>query len=125
MNAEQDLFAAFVVPAKRARYIELLGSKRGRETVRRALDHFTDLDPRFCRRVHGSDADPADVLAELRKLGAPTRCHVISVNAELDGRDMPLSEALGLALGRGQGTFLSCVSGALGPNDRYICHRDR
>ncbi|HKE24996.1 MAG TPA: hypothetical protein VKB88_21695 [Bryobacteraceae bacterium] len=131
MNAEQALFAAFVIPAKRERYVELLGTKRGRERVRGALDHFTDLDPRFCRKVPGQDANPVVVLDALRKLGAPPQCHVISVHGELDGCDMPLSVALQIAIGKGQGTFISCITGVLGyfegeePDERYICQRER
>jgi len=131
MNAEQGLFAAFVIPAKRQRYVELLGTKRGRERVRGALDHFNDLDPCFCRKIVGQDAKPAAVLDALRKLGAPLQCHVISVHGELDGRDMPLSDALQIAIGSGQGTFISCITGVLAyfegeePDERYICQRDR
>ena len=125
------LFAAFVIPAMRERYVELLSTKRGRERVRGTLDHFDDLGPRFCRDVAGQEAKPTAVLDALRKLGAPPQCHVISVNAELDGRDMPLSDALQIAIGRGQGTFISCIDGVLGyfegeePNERYICRRER
>jgi hypothetical protein len=131
MNEEQVLFAAFVVPTKRERYVELLGTKRGREKVRSALDHFHDLDPRFCKKLHGGDAKAAAVLHALRKLGAPPQCHVISVSPDLDGRDMPLSDALAITIGCGCGTFISCIGGALGyfegegPNERYICLRDR
>ena len=107
MNAEQALFAAFVIPAKRERYVELLGTKRGRERVRGALDHFNDLDSRFCRKIPSQDTNPAAVLDALRKLGAPPQCHVMSVHGELDGRDMPLSDALQIAIGKGQGTFIS------------------
>jgi hypothetical protein len=109
----------------------MLGSKRGRERVRRALDHFNDLDPRFCRRIHGADSKPPAILLALRKLGAPLECHVISVSDDLDGRDMPLVEALETSIGRGQGKLISCVGGALGyfegegPDERYICHRGR
>ena len=44
---------------------------------------------------------------------------------------MPLFDALEVAIGGGQGTFISCISGVLGhfegeePNERYICRRDR
>lgn len=131
MNAEQALFAAFVVPSKRERYIEMLGTNRQREKVRRALDHFKYLDPRFCRRLAGRKRNPTEVLNALRQLGAPPDCHVISVNRDLDGRDMPLSDALQTAIGGGQGTFISCINGALGyfegeePGDRYICYRNQ
>ena len=56
---------------------------------------------------------------------------VISVNRELDGSDMPLCDALEIAVGKGQGKFLSCIGGAPGylegeaPNERYIRRRNR
>jgi hypothetical protein len=53
---------------------------------------------------------PAAVLDALRKLGAPPQCHVISVHGELDGRDVPLSDALEIVIGRRQGTFISCIA---------------
>ena|SRR5579859_4334512 len=131
MNEEQVLFATFVIPTKRARYVELLGTRRGREKVRRALDHFNDLDPRFCRKLHGRDANRAAVLHALQKLGAPHQCRIISVNADVDGCEMPLADALEITIGGGCGTFISCIGGTLGyfegegPNERYICLRDR
>jgi hypothetical protein len=52
MLPEKALFEAFVVPAKRQRYSELLDTKRGREKIRFALDHFKDLDLRFCHKLN-------------------------------------------------------------------------
>jgi hypothetical protein len=43
---------------------------------------------------------------------------------------MPLYDALEIAIGRGQGTFISCITGVLGyfegeeADERYICQRD-
>jgi hypothetical protein len=129
MHVEEALFRAFVVPAKIQRYADLLATKRGRTKVVSGLDHFSDLDPRFCRKITDS-GDRGAILHRLHELGAPSLCHVISSNAELDGRDMPLRDALALAVGSGFGTFISCVPGQLGyfegegPSDRYICHRE-
>ena len=53
----------------------------------------------------------------------------MSSDIELDGREMGLTQALADVIGRGQGTFISCVQGKLAyfeteePNERYICHR--
>ena len=131
MEKEEELFQAFVVPRKRQHYVELLNTKRGREKIRLALDHFGDLDPRFCRRVTHAEHNPADILRLLKSLGAPSTCHLMSVDGQLDGREMVLSEALSEVIGRGQGTFISCVPGRLAyfegeeANARYICHRQR
>lgn len=59
-------------------------------------------------------------------LGAPSLCNVISVDSELDGCEMDLSDALTKIVGRGQGTFVCCVPGELAyfegeeHNERYI-----
>lgn len=128
---EKALFEAFAVPRKRQRYVELLNSKAGREKIRHTLDHFTDLDPRFCQRVKTAEQNPAGILRLLKDLGAPATCYLISNNAEFDGREMGLPEALTAVIGNGWGTFVCCVPGVLayfedeGPAERYVCHRKR
>ena len=47
MDAEQVLFSALASRAKRMR-----------DKVREALDHFSDLDPRFCRKVSPGQDSP-------------------------------------------------------------------
>ncbi len=130
MHPEKALFQAFAVPSKRHRYNELLDTKRGRDKICFSLDHFKDLDPRFCKKVQPAEHNPADILQILRSLGAPSVCYVMSSDSELDGREMGLSDALTNVVGRGQGTFISCVPGKLAyfegeePHERYICHRE-
>ena len=131
MQADQSFLHAFVVPAKRQRYIELLASKRGRERILSTLDHFRDLDPRFCHRVPPSQHSHGGLLQILIGLGAPSACHVMSSDSNLDDREMGLSEALAEVIGRGMGTFISCLPGKLAyfegeeRNERYICHREK
>ena len=126
MHPEKALFEAFIVPAKRRRYIELLDARGGREKILCSLDHFKYLDLRFCRKVNAADA-----LRVLKSFGAPAICHVISSNSELDGREMDLAEALTEIIGRDFGAFISCIPGKLAyfeseePGDRYICYRER
>ena len=67
-DREKALFQAFAAPPKRQRYIELLNSKAGREKIRRALDHFNDLDPRFCFRVKPAEQNHGDILRLLKNL---------------------------------------------------------
>ena len=70
-HREEELFRAFALPAKRERYVELLQTKRGRDKIRIALDHFDDLDSRFCKQVPASEQTPARILKMLRGLGRP------------------------------------------------------
>ena len=79
-------------------------------------------NPRFCQKVKSSDA-----LQLLKELGAPDRCHVMSSDSDLDGREMDLSDAINEI--RGCGAIASCLPGVLAyfegesPHEQYICHR--
>jgi hypothetical protein len=129
MGPEVALFQAFVLPAKRQRYVELVATKRGREKILSSLDHFKDLDPRVCRKLNSGEQSTAAILQVLESLGAPSTCHVMSPDGELDGQDLDLQLALSKVVGGGQGTFISCLPGELAyfeseePRDRYLCHR--
>lgn len=131
MSQEKAFFDSFVVPAKRQRYGELLDKKRGREKIRLSLDHFKDLDSRFCRKVPVGAQTPDGIFKVLKGLGAPLVCWVMSSDDKLDNREMDLQEALQEIVGRGMGTALSCIPGVLGYfeseeiGERYVCHRER
>ena len=129
VNHETELFEAFAVSAKRKRYVELLATQRGRDKIRRSLDHFHDLDPLRCKQMVASEQTVTGVLKILRKFGAPSSCHLMSSSTLLDGRVMDLSDALPVVIGGGMGTFVSCIPGRLAyfegedPGRRFICQR--
>ncbi len=50
----------------------------------------------------------------LRGRGALSTCYVLAANGDLDGREMPLGEALDAIIGMGNGAFVSCIPGRLG-----------
>lgn len=127
MNAHERGFLAFLAEPTRRRMETLLGlGEKRRRDVREMLDHKLRLDPLFCRRLSGSDAAPAAVAAMLRRHGAPSACRLIAADAALDGREMPLDEALEAVAGSGSGAFLSCLPGRLGfyeyedPDSSYL-----
>ena len=106
---EEATVRAFVVPAKRDRLMALLGARKRRRDGLDALNHFADWDARWVRHL-----DPvADILACLRKAGAPSECHLISNATELDGRDVPLDEALDACESSSFASVLCCVPGQL------------
>jgi hypothetical protein len=113
MSEKIKLFRAFSNPSKHERYEELLRSPEGRTKVLTDLDHFGDLDLRFCKKLQGSEHSQSRICDLLRSLGAPPTCYVISSNSEVDGREFQLDEALNLVVGRGCGTFVCCIPGAL------------
>lgn len=78
------------------------------------LRHAVRLDPRSRQHLTGSDTFSRPVETILRGLGAPPTCYVIAANSDLDGREMPLAEALDAIIGMGDGAFVSCIPGRLG-----------
>ena len=129
MDHEAALINAFVLPAKRARFLDLLASKRGRNKFLENLDHFRDLDPRYLIDIAPADQRAERIFSLLAERGAPSQCHVISSNRSLDGLDVPLANALAKIVGFGEGTLVSCTPGRLGyfegesQGDRFILER--
>ena len=115
MNDHERGFLAFLAEPTKRRMETLLelGQKRRRD-VWELLHHSVRLDPRFCQHLTGSEAFSGPVEAMLRKQGAPYNCYILAANGELDGREMPLGEALEQIIGRGDGAFVSCLPGRLG-----------
>lgn len=107
--AEEPTLRAFVIAAKRDRLVSLFGSTKRRRQACDTLNHFDGWDERFAQRLDSA----ADVLAVLRKAGAPSECHVISNSSEFDGRDMPLNEAVSACEGYPFASVLCCIPGQL------------
>jgi hypothetical protein len=107
---EEAIVEAFIAPNQRARWLSSLGSAKRRRKFLDRLNHCDDLDPRYARPV----ASNVDVVALLRSNGAPATCCVVSDVASIDGREMPLDEAVAAAELGGWGTIISCIPGRLG-----------
>jgi hypothetical protein len=127
-NEHEIGLARFVLPAKRARYEQLLSNPKRRVEVIRELAHFGPLDGRYVFEVP-ADWTAEDILKCLLERGAPKECHVMSELPDLDGRLRPLEMVIREAFGSGYGTFLSSIPGALGfletedPGARFLLHR--
>jgi len=106
---EEATLRAFVALSKRDRLLTLLGSPKRRRKALEALNHFDDWDERFAQPVKSS----ADILALLRQAGAPAECHVISDDDELDGRSMPLDDAVRACEEFDFASILCCIPGKL------------
>jgi hypothetical protein len=128
---EAAFIRAFIIPTKRDRLVELLGKPKRRRDVLRTLYHFADLDPRFISRIPAAEDSVEGIEALLRSRGAPDLCYAISTDSDLDGKTVPLREALTRIRGLGHGTLLSCVHGSLGYFEgedigaRYVLERSR
>jgi len=118
--------ARFLVGEWRARFRESLAPAKRRDTSRSQLPHLSHLDPRFTTPVSAQSA--AELAAQLREKGAEEDCYLLSEDPELDGRVLPLDEALALIVGSDSQhtTFVSCMPAKLAyfheedPAHRYL-----
>lgn len=108
-SLEEALVDAFIVPAKRERYKGFLANRKRRGKLLDGLNHCSDFDPRYATEIPSK----TDVFALLRSRGAPESCHVISDVKELDGKTMPLQEAIDETEAHMWGTLIGCVPGRL------------
>jgi hypothetical protein len=106
---EEATIRAFVTPSRRTRWLESLASAKRRGRFLDRLNHCRDIDERYVTPLPSN----ADVLAILKSHGAPTTCYVVSADASLDARELPLAEALADAQSGGWGTLISCIPGRL------------
>ena len=113
VQAHEEALVEFVDPYFRRRFRASLAEPRLRRKLTRRFGHFDDLDGRYATRLKPR-ASASEVELLLRQKGAPRMCYVVSEHTELDGQWLTLSEALGLIVASGIGTFLSCQPGHLG-----------
>jgi hypothetical protein len=126
---EVQLVRTFIVPTKRERYAGFLASPKLRPKFLGALYEFHDFDPASVVDLAGPTDSARGVIAELRRLGAPEDCYVISNNDDLDGATKPLVEVIERVFAVVDGTLICCVPGRLAyfegeaPKNRFILHR--
>jgi len=123
MDHEEAFASVFVVPEKRARYLEFLRKPKRRAEILNRFCHFFDFVPELATPVDRG----SDLAALLRKRGAGSTAHVIGGRSELDGKDMPLEDAIDGAMADPAGVVISCVPGRLAlymqefpPGDTFI-----
>jgi hypothetical protein len=111
---EEAVIKAFIVKPKQERMTSLLANPKRRAAVLNKMDHFGDLDLRSAHSFASALHDPSSIEQLLRSKGAPPTCYAISENSSIDGRFLPLIEALTAVRSFGFGTLLSCIPGKLG-----------
>jgi hypothetical protein len=124
MNHEEELIKAFFVPTKRERYLEIAANPKKRKKFLLERSRFKALNPRYCFAVPKVEHTVEQIAAFLTRKGAPPSCWVTSENSDIDGKEMPLRQALKEVIGYPMGTFISCVPGQLAyfedEDDRWI-----
>ena len=106
---EKQIIRTFFLAATQPWYIRKLANERRRQTALNALDHLRDLDPRYITRL----SNKTSALDALRSRGAPDSCYVLSDLSELDGKEMPLADAIDAVESDGCGSIVGCIPGRL------------
>jgi hypothetical protein len=110
MNSyEQITIGAFIARDRRVRWLDALASPTRRSKFLDRLNHCRDFDERYATALDSN----VDVVAILRALGAPETCYVISDSPDLDGRELPISQAVMEVEQHGWGTLVCCLPGRL------------
>lgn len=124
---EAAFVSSFVLPEKRARYLEFLARPKHRHKFLERLNHLLELIPEHATPIKSPVTSELERL--LRARGAGAMAHVIADSTELDGLDLPLFEAIDGSLSDQFGSIVSCIPGRLAfykpeaPGDASILER--
>lgn len=78
----------------------MLSDQKRRAKVLATMSRFDFLDPKWivATELHSTELHTrAEIVRALRLAGAPDECHIISEDSTIDGRDLPLGEAVDAA----------------------------
>jgi hypothetical protein len=105
MDLEIAVLKYFFIKQKRKRYIEFIKGEKRRKEFTNSLAHCIDL--KFDSFIEiGSKNIEDKILAQVSHLQHIKSCYAISENDEIDGKRMPIDEALKFVIGSCQGTLL-------------------
>ncbi|MBK8727592.1 MAG: hypothetical protein IPL96_16510 [Holophagaceae bacterium] len=104
---------AFLTSEKRARFVQLLADPKRRKEILPSLDEDLHYMPGFATVVPGAQDFPEELEKLLTTKGAGPTCHLIAHGLKVDGRALPLREALRAVCMSEHGAVLSCLPGRL------------
>jgi|APLak6261703504_1056268.scaffolds.fasta_scaffold00407_8 hypothetical protein len=110
---ENSLVTTFICNKQKQRISSLLKSKKGRQKIRSLLSHSIEFEPKFICKLPDDKQTAEDVFNLLLSKNAPDVCYLISESTSLDGKVMPLEEAINKIVGSGIATIVSCIPGEL------------
>ena len=111
---EEMFVKSFIQKERRERALLLLQTPMKRKEFTDKLAHLNWLDERFATHIPGGVAHTADeLIALLKQKGAGNQAWVISEDEAIDGRQLPLDEAMKAMWGVCRFTALSCIPGKL------------
>jgi hypothetical protein len=113
MDHETEFVKSFITSEKRARWGQFLSDPTRRRDILARLNHHLPFRSELGTAVPGTQDFPSELERLLRSKGAGLTCHVMVDGSRLDGRDLPLAEALHAICMHGAGAVVSCIPGRL------------
>jgi hypothetical protein len=121
----------FLLPLRRGRVLNHLGSKKKRSRFLNRLPHmgFEFFDEKYAIKLENDQQNTGTIYCYLKDLKAPNYCYIISEDSELDTKEMELKTALEKIVGMQTGSLISCIQGKLvyyegeGKNNRFILYK--
>ena len=113
MDHEAAFVEGFIASAKQARWAQFLSNPKRRKEILNQLNHNLPYIPDLGAEVPGNHDFPAELERLLKAKGAGPTCHVIVDGLKIDGRELPLTEALNEVCMHEFGAVLSCIPGRL------------
>lgn len=100
----------FFEKGRSERFAEMGDKEKPRAKWTDKLNHAPGLKPEHASWLPSN----ADIVTQLKQKGAPETCSIISNSSRLDGKSMPLEEAVEEVKRDGWGSVLICIPGKLG-----------
>ena len=113
MDHEAAFVEGFIASAKQARWAQFLSNPKRRKEILNQLNHNLPYIQDLGSEVPGKQDFPAELERLLKAKGAGPTCHVIVDGLKIDGRELPLAEALTEVCMHEFGAVLSCIPGRL------------
>jgi len=110
---EAAFVKAFLPSEKRARWSQYLADRKRRGEILNRLNHHLPYIQELGSVVPGDQDFPGELERLLRSKGAGSVCHVMVDGLKMDGRELPLGEALRAICMHPLGAVLSCLPGRL------------
>lgn len=135
-DMEELIVKSFFEKNVQERVLHELATPKKRDHALNRLCHEYQkmLKGKYLIEIPPPNSDPQDIYELLKRNGAEKMCYSLSYNEKIDGKELPLQEALEQAVGFGFPSIISCVPGELayfeaeqdfGPSPRYISKRPK
>ncbi|PSL40921.1 hypothetical protein B0H99_10353 [Planomicrobium soli] len=114
---------------------ELFTPKKRKDAMNRLCHRYTKmLKEKYMIEIPPPNSNPKYIYDVLMMHGAEKMCYSLSYNEKIDGKELPLLEALEHAVGDGFPSIISCIPGELayfeseqeyGAPPRYLLKRPK